>query len=440
MRSVSAAEIDWGPYLSPSRGPRAGRVVRAREALRAIPDGGRIFVAASCSTPLRLVEDLAAERSRFTRIEIVTGHLRKRLAVFEYAGNPFHFTTLQASVALKELWDTGFLDVLPCRYSDFGRLFLENGAYPVDAALVQVSTPGPEGRVSLGVSVGSTLDLVRSAPLVIAQMNPQMPYTFGAGELPLEAFDFLVEHDAPIPEIWPSESDDTAQAIAKHAVTEIPDGATLQFGIGAIPDAILHALSGHRDLGLHGGMISDACIDLVEAGALNGSKKDFGRGRLVAAEIIGSRRLYEWVDRNPALMMAPSACSHGATALAACPDFVAINSAVEIQLDGTVNAETIGSRVVSGPGGQPDFAIGASLGATHRSILAFPSTAAGDKVSRIVPRIDPAATTTLPRFLVDRIVTEYGVARLRGLPLRARAEALTAIAHPDFREDLAAAR
>ena len=436
---LSEAEIDWTPYLVASRGPRAGRVVSGTEAVRAIPDGARVFVGASCATPVRLVEDLAAERAHFSRLEIVAGHLRERLAAFDYPGEPFTFTSLQASGVLNELRKTDVLDILPCRYSDFGRLFVQGGVYPVDVALVQVSAPGPRGQVSLGVSVGSTVDVVRDAPLVIAQMNPGMPYTHGAGELPMQAFDFLVEYEAPITEVESGPVEAVTRAIASHVAGEIPDGATLQFGIGAVPDAIVQALSGHRDLGLHGGMIGDACIDLVESGVLNGVRKEFGRGSLVAGEIIGSRRLYDWVDRNPAVRMAPAACSHGVAVLSACPDFVAINSAIEVQLDGAVNSETIAGQPVAGPGGQPDFAIAASLGATHRSILAFPSTAAGGRVSRIVRRLSADATLTLPRFLVDRVVTEYGVARLRELPLRARARALSEIAHPDFRAALSQA-
>lgn len=428
--------IDWSPYLPPLR-PRAGRIAPASEALRAIPDGSRVFVSAACSTPFRLLEHLAAERAHFRELEIVVGHLRRPLAVFAHAGEPFRFTTLHASDVFGALMASRWVDVLPCRYSDYGRLFTAGGAYPVDAALVQVSTPGPDGRVSLGVSVGSTLPVVLGAPLVIAQMNPQMPYTFGAGELPQSAFDFLVEADEPLLELPASPLDDTSRAIGAHAAGEIPDGATLQFGIGAVPDAILQALRGHRELGLHGGMVGDACIELVEAGALTGARKTFGRGLLVVGEVIGTRRLFDWVHRNPLVQMAPPQISHGVAEVAACPDFVAINSAVEVALDGTVNAESVGSALVSGPGGQPDFAIAASLAAGHRNLLALPSTAARGSVSRIVRRLAPEATATLPRFLADRVITEYGVARLRGLPLRARAEALSRIAHPEFREALA---
>jgi acyl-CoA hydrolase len=417
---VSGAEtLDFSRFLGPDRGPRAGRRATAGEAIAAIPDGGRVFVAASCSTPLTLCDALAESRNRFRALELAAGHLRVPLAPFAHLGKPFRFTSLQPSPVLREYWSTGFVD-------------------PVDVALVQVSAPGPDGRVSLGTSVGSTLDLVRGTPLVIAQVNSQMPYTFGAGELPTTAFDYLVEAERPLPEIVVPEPDATARQIAKHAAAEIPDGATLQFGIGAIPEAILSALAGHRDLGIHGGMLSDACIDLCEAGALTGARKSWGAGILVAAEVIGTRRLYDWVHRNPLVHLAPSRCSHGAAALADSAHFVAINSAVEIALDGTVNAESIGAALVSGPGGQPDFAIGASVNAAGRSLLALPATAARGKLSRIVKRIDPAATVTLPRYLVDRIVTEYGVARLRGLPLGARREALAAIAHPDFRPELLA--
>jgi 4-hydroxybutyrate CoA-transferase len=433
---VTPRAIDWSPYFSPPRA-RAGRIAPASEAIRAIRDGARVFVSAACSTPFRLLEQLAEARAHFRELEIVVGHLRRPLAVFAHAGAPFRFTTLHPSDVFRGLSDPSAFDVLPCRYSDYGRLFTAGGAYPVDAALVQVSTPGPDGRVSLGVSTGSTLPVVLGAPLVIAQMNPQMPYTFGAGELPRTAFDFLVEADEPLLEVPSSTLDDTSRAIAKHAAGEIPDGATLQFGIGAVPDAILQALRGHRELGLHGGMIGDACIGLVECGALTGARKSFARGLLVAGEVIGSRRLFDWAHRNPLVQMAPPQVSHGPAQLAACPDFVALNSAVEVALDGTVNAESVGSELVSGPGGQPDFAIAASLAAQHRSILAFPSTAARGRVSRIVRRIAPEAIATLPRFLADRVVTEYGVARLRGLPLRARAEALARIAHPEFRAMLA---
>jgi acetyl-CoA hydrolase len=432
---VKPDAIDWSAVLRPPQ-PRAGRIAPAREALRAIRDRARIFVSAACSTPFGLLERLAEMRARFTSLEIVVGHLRRPLAVFAHAGAPFRFTSLHASDAYGDLFGTPWLDVLPCRYSDYGRHFTAGGAYPCDAALVQVSTPGPDGRVSLGVSTGSTLPLVLGAPLVIAQMNPQMPYTFGAGELPRSAFDFLVEVDEPILEVPSSRPDEVSRAIGAHAAGEIPDGATLQFGIGAVPDAIVQALRGHRDLALHGGMIGDACIGLVEAGALTGARKSFGRGVMIAGEVIGTRRLYDWVHRNPLVQMAPPEISHGAAALAACPDFVAINSAVEVALDGTVNAESVGGELVSGPGGQPDFAIAASLAASHRNLLALPSTAARGRVSRILRRLAPDATATLPRFLTDRVITEYGVARLRGVPLRARAAALARIAHPDFRADL----
>lgn len=395
-----------------------------------------MFISAACSTPFRLLEQLDALRDHFTSLELVVGHLRRPLAPFAHAGAPFRITSLHASDALRAISDPRALDILPCRYSDYGRLFSAGGAYPCDAALVQVSTPGPGGRVSLGVSTGSTLPVVFGAPLVIAQMNPQMPYTFGAGELPRSAFDFLVEADEPILEVDPLPLDDVSRAIGKHAAGEIPDGATLQFGIGAVPDAILQALRDHRELGLHGGMIGDACIELVERGALTGARKPFAPGFLVAGEVIGSRRLYDWVHRNPLVQMAPPEISHGAAALAACPDFVAINSAVEVALDGAANAESVGAELVSGPGGQPDFVIAASLAASHRSILAFPSTAARGRVSRIVRSLAAEATTTVPSWLADRVVTEYGVARLRGLPLRARAEALARIAHPNFRAAL----
>ena len=432
--------IDFGPYLAPLRGPRQGRRVSAGEALGAIADGSRVSIAGGCATPQALLAALGEQRDRFRELELVSGHMRVPFPLSaEGEREPFRITTLQASAALGDLEERGALEVLPCRYSDFAHLFCPGGIYPVDVALVQVSPPGPGGLLSLGVSVGSTVDVVRSAPLVIAQVNPLMPYTFGAGELPAAAFDFLVEHEEPLIEMPVPPPGATARRIAEHAAGEVADGATLQFGIGAVPEAILQALGGRRDLGLHGGMVSDACIDLVEGGALTGSRKSFDRGLLVAAEVIGTRRLFDWVDRNPRLQMAPAGYSHGVAVLARCGSFVALNSALEVALDGTVNAESVGSRLVSGPGGQPDFAVGASLATGGRSLVALPATAARGTRSRIVRCVDGAAVVTLPRYLTDRVVTEWGVARLRGATLRERGAALAAIAHPDFRDALLAA-
>lgn len=424
-------DIDWSAWLPPSRGPRAARRVTAHEAVRAIPEGARIFVEAAAMTPLPLVQALADEAAtgRWSKLEVVTAFLMTRLAVFQQAGAPFRFVTLQASPAFKHIWSSGTVSVLPCRYSDLAGLCSPAGPLPCDVALLQVSAPGPEGRVSLGLSVGANLDVARSAPLVIAQVNRNVPYTFGAGELLPEDFDYLVEADGPILEARPGETaDDVGLSIARRAAEFVPDGATLQFGIGALPDATLAALANRKGFRVHSGMVSDACLDLYEGGAI--------AGPMVAAEVVSTPRMMRWVDRNPAVLMAPASYTHGAKALAAQDRFTALNSTIEVALDGACNSEVAGGQIISGPGGAPDYAFGASISSGGRSVLALRSTAARGTVSRIVRSIDPPKPVTLPAYLADVIVTEHGAVELRGLPLEERARALASIADPAHRDSL----
>lgn len=427
---------DFKNFVSKPTKVRDGQKTSAKVALEKIIDGSRVFIAAGCGAPLGLTAEFDRIRSRWKSIEIVSAYHLSSLPVFDHPGDPFKYTTLQAQPFVRDLIESGHCSVLPCKFSDFGHLFSPEGPYPVDVALVQVSTPGPDGKYSLGTNVGSTVDLVSSTPLVIAQVNPQMPYTFGAGELSSDAFDFLVDIEENIVESHSPVADEVTQKIANHAIAEIPDEATLQFGIGALPDSIMKGLDNHRDLGIHGGMISNSMAWLLETGALTNKKKSMDRGLLVAAEVIGNRELFDWIHLNPAIRLVPARYSHGAAVLSQAHRFVAINSAVEISLDGTINAESAGSRVISGPGGQPDFAIAASIGENSRSILALPSTATKGKRSRIVKTISSEATVTVPRYLADRVITEYGVAKLRGLTLEQRANALRSISHPDFKAQL----
>jgi acetyl-CoA hydrolase len=424
-------DIDWTAHLPPPRGPRPARRVSADEAVRAIPEGARIFIEAAAMTPVPLVQTLsdAAATGRWNHLEVVTAYLMTRLPIFQQAGSPFRFVTLQASPAFKYLWAGGSVAVLPCRYSDLAGLCRQDGPMPCDVALLQVSAPGPEGRVSLGLSVGANVDVALSAPLVIAQVNRQVPYTFGAGELTLDKFDYLVEIDGPLLEARPGETaDEVGLAIARRAAGFVPDGATLQFGIGALPDAILAALGNRRGFRVHSGMISDACLDLYEAGVIEGP--------MVAAEVVSTPRMMRWVDRNPTVLMAPASYSHGAGALAGQPRFTALNSTVEVALDGACNSEMVGGEIISGPGGAPDYAFGASVSSGGRSIMALRSTAGRGAVSRIVPSIEPPKPVTLPAYLADVVVTEHGAAEVRGLPLAERARALAAIADPAHRQAL----
>lgn len=423
---------DFIPYVAPWRGFREGRAATVDQAIAAIPDRSRVFVSQVCSVPLTLIDALNSQRGRFSHIELVTAYLLEPISVFDHPHEPFVLTTLQACAAARAMIDANACNIVPASLSQWPGLLSAGGPLAPDVALVQVSAPGPDGRFSLGTGTSSSIDVVRSAPLVIAEVNPQMPYTFGAGELTRDHFDLLVDVDHPLPELQPQPVGDLEERIAGYVADDIGHGVTLQFGIGAIPAAIVSLLGDRKDLGLHGGMLGDQCIDLVESGAATGMRKSIDAGLHVGGEVLGTRRLFDWVHRNERVMTVPASYSHGPANLARIDNFVAINSTVEIALDGSIGAEVVGGRVISGPGGQPDFALGASLSRGGVGIIGFPSTAARGRTSRIVRALDPGAPVTVARYLADRVVTEYGVARLRGLNLAQRADALRAIAHPDF--------
>jgi len=421
------ARPDLTPFLPPSPGGKTTRTMSADAAVAAIPDGSRVFIGGAGTTPVTMMQAMADNAHRWTRIEIVCPMLQKRLPVFAHAGRPFHFVTSQASPAFKYLWDSGFVEVLPSKYSDHTALHVPGGPLPVDVAILAVSSPH-DGRVSLGVSVGSSVMPARTAPLVIAQINPTIPYTYGAGELDLDQIDIVVQADEPVVDSKNEPVDELSATIAAAAATVVEDGSTIQFGIGSIPDAILGALRHRRGLRVHSGLLSDACIDLYEAGAVDGV--------MVSAEVVCTPRMRAWIDRNPAVLMGPPNVTHGVAVLATLPRFVALNSTVEIALDGSANSEMVNGQVISGPGGAPDYAFGAGLASGGRSVLALRSTAGRGRVSRIVRRIEAPNPVTLPNYLADVVVTEYGRVDVRGLAGTARAAALRSIAHPDHRAAL----
>ena len=426
------------PYMAASRGERAGKWVSADEAVAAIKDHSRVFLAAASGTPMGLLDALASNRDRWQDMELVMAYMLRRPAVFEHAGKPFRFTTTQATPAFKYLWDTGTVSILPARYSDLSGLFLSTGSYPVEAALVQVSAPGPEGRVSLGTSAGGSIDITRNAPLVIAQVNDKVPYTFGASEFELSEFDFLVDLPEPLKpaKLTDFSEDQVLQSIAGQAAEKIADGSTLQFGIGAIPDAILAQLSSHKNLSVHSGMFSMACVELLEKGVVTNTSKGFDDGYMITAEVSNTEPMMRWIHRNPQLLMAPARYSHGAGVLGNIPRFVSLQSAIEVALDGSVNSETVNGRVMSGPGGAPDYAFAACAATNGRSILALKSVTGNGSISRIVKSVEAPDRITLPCYTADIIVTEHGVAEVRGMPFDVRAEAIRAIAHPDHQTNL----
>ena len=397
-----------------------------------------MHIAYAAAFPVALATAISDARERWTAIEIVTGVHHDPHPLFEPDDDsPFRFALLQASGPLGAALTAGAAAVLPSALSDWPGICAPQGSRPCDVSMIQVSPPGPDGRFSMGTGAADQIEIVRQASVVVAEVNPRMPYTFGATELHRDEIDLLIEAEHDLPEAGGTDGFGPLEAaIAAHAASEIPDGATLQFGIGRIPEAIVASLGNHADLGLHSGMIGDACIDLVEAGVLTGARKSADTGKLVAGVVLGTRRIFDWVDRNPDVLMVPAAYSHGAATLAEVRQLVAINSVIEVALDGSANAEQIGDRIISGPGGQPDYALGARLSPGGVGIVAISSTAGRTPRSRIVRQLAPNVPVSIPRNLADRVVTEFGVAHLAGATLAERAERLRAIAHPDLRDDL----
>ena len=428
--------MNFDPWLPPRAAPRATREGTAEQALRQIPNGARVVVPPMSATPVGLMHALDEIRDGWTDLEIATGNLFTHLPPLDHPNEPFRFSTYQTSGPMRDVEAAGALEHIPATYAQVPSLFRPDGPLPADAILIQVSEPGPEGMYSLGTSVGGIVDVVRTTPLVIAQVNPNLPYTFGAAELRREELDWLVPLESEVTELRRAEPGKLEREIASAVAELVADGATLQFGIGGVPEAIMGMLGERRDLGIHSGLISDGVIGLVESGALNGSRKATAPELIITTEAAGSAEFFHWLDRNPAVCMAPAGYTHSLQILAQQHNFVGINSAVQVALDGTINAESLGARQISGPGGQPDFAAGAMLNGGI-SVVAMPSTAARGNVSRIVKRLDQDAVVTTPRTLADRIITEHGQAQLAGRTLGARADALRAIAHPDFREGLA---
>ena len=425
----------------PHNGNRAGTQVSLDTAVERIGRRARVYAAQGSATPYGLLSAIDAAHDRFEQLEFVSAFLLSRPAPLDHLGNPFRWTSLQPSGALRDAHGSPHFDVVPARYSDITGLVGPSGGLEADVVACQASPPDAQGRMSLGTGVGGHVQLLRSTPLVIAQVNPQMPYVHGEGECHRTDFDALVEIDEPLAELAPAVVDGTARAIATHVGRYIGDGTTLQFGIGSIPDAVLSSLGDRRHLGLHGGMINDACIDLIASGAVDNRRKGpLGDGVSVAAEVMGTRRLYDWVDRNPAVQLVRGSLSHGIEGIAQVRNFVALQSTVQIALDGSANSEVVGGRYISGPGGAPDFAFGACVATGGRAIVAMPSTAAGGRISRIVATLEEGAPTTLPAYVADIVATEFGAVELRGRTLAERAELLTSIAHPDHRDALNEAR
>jgi len=334
----------------------------------------------------------------------------------------------------------GRADFTPVLLSELPLLF-KHGHLPVDVALIHVSPPDEHGYCSFGVEVGLTKSPAESAKIIIAEVNPRMPRTLGDSFIHVSRIDHLVPVDYPVQEMAMvgESSPEIIQQIARNMVELIPDGATLQLGIGAIPDALLKFLSSKKDLGIHSELFSDGVIDLVENGVLTGVRKTLHEGKIVAGFVLGTERLYRWIHDNPLIELHPTEYVNDPFIIAQHERMVAVNSAIEVDLTGQVCADSIGTKFYSGIGGQLDFIYGASRSKGGVPIIALPSTARGADgacINRIVTTLKPGAGITTTRNHVHYVVTEYGVAQLYGKSIRQRAQALINIAHPQFREQL----
>ena len=417
------------------------RVTTAEEAIKAINSGNRVFMTGNVSVPQKLLAALVEHAPNLKDVEIcqalsvgpadyvdpkLEGHLR--------------VNTLFISANVRKAVQEGRADFTPVLLSEFPLLF-KNSVLPVDVALIHVSPPDEHGFCSLGVEVGLTKSPAESAKIIIAEVNEKMPRTLGNSFIHVSRLTHIVPVDYPVAELPQAADgeDKVSKQIAGHVAELIPDGATMQMGIGAIPDAVLGFLGNKKDLGIHSEMFSDGVIRLVEAGVITNARKSLHPGKIVVGFVLGTQALYAWVDDNPLFELHRQEYVNDPFVIAQNDKMVAINSAIEVDLTGQVCADSIGPKLFSGVGGQLDFIYGASRSKGGVPIIALPSTTTmrdGTQLSRIVTMLKPGAGVTTSRNHVHYVVTEYGVADLYGKTIRQRAQQLIDIAHPDFRKDL----
>ena len=409
--------------------------VSPHDAVSVVSSGDRVFVHTAAAAPQRLIQALTDRAPELNAVDIVHLHTEgdAPYAAPEHADS-FRTRALFVGANVRSAVNNGNADYIPVFLSEAPALF-RRGVLPLHVALIHVSPPDRHGFCSLGVSVDCSRAAVEMADHVIAQVNPRMPRTHGDGLIHVDALDAIVKVDDPLPIVPRPELTDTERAIGTHCAELVEDGATLQVGIGAIPDAALAALEDHADLGIHTEMFSDGIIDLIERGVITGVNKQNHPGRIVGSFAIGTRALYDYIDDNPQVVMLDAAYVNATDVICRNPKVTAINSAIEVDLTGQVCADSIGTRQYSGVGGQMDFIRGASLSSGGKPIIALPSTTRRG-TSRIVPFLKEGAGVVTTRAHVHYIVTEYGIANLYGKTLRERAVALIAIAHPDHRTAL----
>ena len=413
-------------------------IVSLEKAASFVKSGDRIFVQGAAMTPNTLINAICDRHEDLKDVEVISIHTD---GTVNYALPPFNkaFKINSCFVGgnVRKAVNTNQGDYIPIFLSEIHWLFRRN-LLPLDVAVVQVSPPDKHGYCSLGGSVDITLPAVQTAKKVIAQLNPKVPRSHGDGIIHISQLDALVEVDAPIHTYPLGAISETEAKIGAHVASLIEDGATLQMGIGSIPNAVLQNLSGHKRLGVHTEMFSDGLLPLIEKGVVTGQDKEIKTGKIVTCFAAGSQKLYDFIDDNPLVHFKEAGYTNDTTIIRRNPKVTAINSAIEIDLTGQVCADTIGSYQYSGVGGQMDFIRGASLSPGGKPIIALTSVT-GKGISKITPILKPGAGVTTTRAHVHYVATEYGVVNLFGKNLQERARALISIAHPDHREALEAA-
>ena len=412
------------------------RLKTADEALQCVQSGMRVYIQPGCAEPETLVEALMRRGHDVYDVEIV--HMMTMgcapYVAPEMAGH-FRHNAMFIGGNVREAINAGRADYTPIYLSEIEELF-ESGAMPIDVALISVSPPDSHGFCSFGIGVDTTLTAAKVAKFVVAQINDNMPRTYGDSFIHVSEIDVFVESSRPLCALAKPVVTDLQVAIARNVASLIEDGSVLQTGIGGIPDAVLPLLMDRKDLGIHSELVSDGAIPLIEAGVITGARKNFKPRKIILGFALGTKHLFEFVDNNPIFEFHPTAYTNDPLLIARNDKMVAINSALQVDLTGQVCSDSIGAQFYSGIGGQVDFLRGASRSKHGKPIIALSSTAKHETISRIVPMLDPAAGVVTSRGLVRYVVTEYGIAFLHGKTIRERAKSLIEIAHPKFRAEL----
>lgn len=409
--------------------------VSAGEAISHIQPGDHLVIAGMAAEPQSLVQEMMGQRGRLCDITIYTSFpigeplYGSRDTLGSFFIKTFSVGSLRGAIERKQA------SYLPCHFSEISSLFSDKTLL-LDVALIQVTPPDKDGYCSFGISIEYYPEVVAAAHLVIAEVNAQMPRTHGDSMIHESAFNFVVENEHPLPEYIISPPGEAERAIAEYCAQIIPDEAVLQFGPGEIHSAILLGLLNKNDLGIHSGLINDSVIEMAKKGSLTGKSKTINREKIVCTSAIGTRKLYDFIDDNPSVEFYPASYTHNISVLKKVNGFISLNVALQVDLLGQVNSETVDGALVNGVGGMMDFIHGAKASEGGKVIFCFPSTVKGGKVSRIVPYLSPGSPVTTTRADIDYLVSEFGIAKLTGKTVRERAEAICDIAHPDFREQL----